>query len=365
MAGFQWPLHRPQQRHRRRSFLPLAVASGALLATWTSLGGRCWLQPGAPNADVDKARDTELEAGRRSIVGAVAAGPLLASQAAWDAVAEEVPAPAAAAAQLSYDGVVKFNGKPKVAVFGATGELGRRVVIDLLQQGYSVRAAIRDEGKAAEVQFQQIERATTPKYQFAMARNLVLAGGKQAEIEEAIGDASVVIDCAGATKTFDIFRPTMAFDGEAPERTDLNGTKALIDASIARGVKKFVYVSAILTNARALGEEENNEFKKWNEFGNVLDMKHSSEVYLQSKGLDYTIIRPAPMTNDLPEQVGGLQFMKPDSILLKSGEPGNRVSRDSVSQAIVDSIFNAKASKGVFELVGKNGAFTQPKDAWW
>jgi len=275
-------------------------------------------------------------------------------------VAEEV-----AALTSPYDGVATFNGKPKVFVAGATGELGRRVVLDLLKAGYSIRSGARDRGRVAEVQHDRIEERKSTKYELTVVMDAIVEGGRQKKLEEAIGDASVVIDCAGARYGFDILRPGTGLDQQEPEKTDLNGTKALIDASRARGVKKFIYLSAILTNARAIGADDTNEFKNWNNFGNVLDCKHEAELYLQSSGLDYTIVRPAPMTNDFPDQVGGLTFAKPDTVLLKSGDIGNKISRDDVSLACVDAIFNPKASKGVFELVAASRQQPTPKSAWW
>lgn len=292
-----------------------------------------------------------------SALGLTTAGLPLSSS-----LAEEVsPVSTATASGPSYDGVATFLGKPKVLVAGSTGELGRRVVLDLLRSGFAVRAGIRDLGRAAEVQY---ANRKTNKYELEVIQNCLVETGRQKQLEEAIGDASVVINVAGARFGFDIFRPGLGLDVAEPERTDLNGTKALIDAAVARGVRKFVQVSAVLTNARALGEDNRNEFTSWNSFGNVLDCKHEAEAYLQKSGLDYTLIRPAPMTNDFPNQVGGMKFLKPDSILLKSGEPGNRISREDVADACMDAIFNSKA-RGVFELVGAPGKPSVPKERWW
>jgi len=268
----------------------------------------------------------------------------------------------AANAGLVYDGVATFNGKPKVFVAGSTGELGRRVVLDLLRSGYSVYVGIRDDGRAREVQY---ENRKSPKYEMTVVKDALIQTGREKVLEEQLKDAAVVVHVAGARFGFDVLRPGEGLDNLAPERVDLNGTKALIDAAVAKGVKKFIYVSAILTNARALGAQESDGFKNWNQFGNVLDKKHDMEEYLKSSGLDYTIIRPAPMTNDFPKDVGGIWFGKPDTILLKSGEVGNKISRDDVSLACLDAVFNTKASKGTFEVVGAPGRPPTGRERWW
>lgn len=265
---------------------------------------------------------------------------------------------------LNYEGVATFNGRPKVFIAGSTGELGRRVVLDFVRNGYSVYCGYRDDGRLAEVQY---KNRTSPKYEMTVVPDALIETGREKELTEQLQDASVVVHVAGATTQFDVLRPTMSFDQDAPTRTDLNGTKALIDAAVAKGVKKFIYVSAVLTNARALGDDvaDSDGFKNWNSFGNVLDCKHDAEEYLKSSGLDYTIIRPAPMTNDFPRDVGGLSFEKPDTILLKSGEVGSRISRDDVSLACLDAVFNIKASRGTFELVGVPRTPPMAREQWW
>jgi len=270
----------------------------------------------------------------------------------------------AATVGKSYEGVATFNGKPKVFVAGSTGELGRRVVLDFLRSGYSVYCGIRDVGRAMEVQY---ENRKSAKYEMTVVPDVLVETDKKETLEEQLADASVVIDLAGARFGFDILRPTLGIDSSSPERTDLNGTKALIDAAVAKGVKKFIYVSAVLTNARALGEEvyESSAFKDWNQFGNVLDCKHEAEEYLKKSPLDYTILRPVPMSNDFPRDVGGIWFGKPDSLLLKSGEVGKSISRDDVSLVCLDAVFNERASRATVELTGVPKRSPTPREQWW
>eukprot|EP00435_Cladocopium_sp_Y103_P065616 s996_g27.t1 len=149
----------------------------------------------------------------------------------------------------------------------------------------------------------------------------------------------------------------------------LSGPKKAARKALSQNlcVKKFIYVSAVLVNAKNLGEEvsQSDVYKNWNNFGDVLDKKLEAEEYIKQSGLDYTIIRPVPMTNDFPKDVGGLYFAKPDSLLLQDGDVGKKVSRDDVGLAIVDAIFNPKASRGTFELTGVPNAPPTPREEWW
>lgn len=263
----------------------------------------------------------------------------------------------------SYDGAALFNGRPKVFVAGSTGELGRRVVLDLVRSGFSVYCGVRDDGRAREVQYADRK---SPKYEMTVIRDALIETGRGEVLKEQLRDAAVVIDVAGARFGFDVLRPGLGLDPLEPKKTDLNGTKALIDAAVARGIKKFIYVSAVLSNARALGPTafDTDAFKNWNRFGDVLDCKHEAEEYLMASGLDYTILRPVPMTNDFPRDVGGIWFGKPDTLLLQNGEIGSSISRDDVSLAVADAVFNEKA-RGVFEVTGVRGQPPTPRDQWW
>lgn len=56
-------------------------------------------------------------------------------------------------------------------------------------------------------------------------------------------------------------------------QVDEIGTKALVDAATSRGVAKFILVSSLLTNAPAIGQKDNPNYKFLNIFGGVLDHK--------------------------------------------------------------------------------------------
>lgn len=262
------------------------------------------------------------------------------------------------------DQVSCFLDKPKVFVAGSTGELGRRAVLDMLRTGMSIYCGVRDEGRMYEVQY---KNRSSSKYEMTVIPDAFIEGGREQALEEQLCDASVVVDVAGARFGLDILRLGSGLDNTEPERCDLQGTKALVDAAKAKGVKKFIYVSAVLVNAKNLGEEvsQSDVYKNWNNFGDVLDKKLEAEEYIKQSGLDYTIIRPVPMTNDFPKDVGGLYFAKPDSLLLQDGDVGKKVSRDDVGLAIVDAIFNPKASRGTFELTGVPNAPPTPREEWW
>merc|ERR1719382_2422 len=124
---------------------------------------------------------------------------------------------------------------------------------------------------------------------------------------------------------------------------DRDGTIKLVDAAKQAGVQRFVLVSSILTNGRAIGQENNPGFVITNAFGGALDEKLVAEKYLRKSGVPYTILRPGGLKDAAPEAAPAI--LREDTAL--SGE----VSRDLVAQVSVDALRKPSAEGKVFELI--------------
>lgn len=224
-------------------------------------------------------------------------------------------------------------GAPAVAkggtvfVAGATGNTGQRVVKELLRKGYDVVAGARNLGKAG-----QVFGAGGPRsVQFDVEKLDVAA------MASAMAGAKFVICATG-------FVPSNPFEmNKAAKAVDRDGTIKLVDAAKQAGVQRFVLVSSILTNGRAIGQENNPGFVLTNAFGGILDEKLVAEKYLSASGLDYTILRPGGLKDAAPAAPAVLG--REDTFL--SGE----VSRDLVAQVAVDALAKPGARRSTFELI--------------
>lgn len=140
------------------------------------------------------------------------------------------------------------------------------------------------------------------------------------------------------------FVPGTPFDmGRLARAVDNEGTVKMVDAAKKAGVERFVLVSSILTNGRAIGQENSAGFLITNAFGNILDEKLKAEKYLRSSGLDWTILRPG----DLKDRASVAPAVISAEDTLLSGE----VSRDLVAEVAVDIIGKPGASHRVVELI--------------
>jgi uncharacterized protein YbjT (DUF2867 family) len=77
-------------------------------------------------------------------------------------------------------------------------------------------------------------------------------------------------------------------------RPDYHGTRNIVEAARASGVRRCILVTAI-----GCGDSRGAVAPKVIEYlGTVLDEKTLGENYLMQSGLDYTILRPGGMTHD-------------------------------------------------------------------
>ena len=110
----------------------------------------------------------------------------------------------------------------KVLITGATGKVGSRFVSRILAKGYYVRILVRDASKASAL----VERGA----------KVVIGDINNADtLSQAVDGIDAVIHMAAYFRAMN--------DDEAIIRTNHSGTIALAQASIAAGVKRFIFVS--------------------------------------------------------------------------------------------------------------------------
>ncbi|KAI4387733.1 hypothetical protein MLD38_000142 [Melastoma candidum] len=174
-----------------------------------------------------------------------------------------------------------------VFVAGATGKVGSRTVRELLKLGFRVRAGVRSAERAQplvqSVKEMKVEGSTEDSFQVVEKLEVVECDlEKPDQIEPAIGNASLVICCIGASEK-------EVFDVTGPYRIDYLATKNLIDAAASAKVNHFIMVSSLGTNKIGFPAAILNLF--WG----VLIWKRKAEEALLASGIPYTIVRPGGM----------------------------------------------------------------------
>ncbi len=210
----------------------------------------------------------------------------------------------------------------KAFVAGATGETGRRIVSELVARQIPVRALVRD---------------------LATARQLLPAGVEIIEgnvldpstLPSAIGDSTVILCATGAKPSLD---PT------GPYQVDYQGTKNLVDIAKAKDIEQFVFVSSLCVSKL---------FHPLNLFWLILVWKQQAEQYLQSSGLNYTIVRPGGLKNE--DNSNPVIVSAADTLFDGS------IPRQKVAQVCVESLNNPNARNKILEVVSSP---TAPAKSW-
>ena len=154
-------------------------------------------------------------------------------------------------------------------VAGATGSLGLEVVRELKRRGRRVRALGRSPARLARLR--------------GVADELCAADALDSgAVAKAMLGVDRVFSCLGASVI-----PCPRYGRATFSRVDYPANRNLIDAAVARGVRKFVYVSVF-----------GHERLPWNDFirGHELVVEA-----LRGSGLDYAVVRPTGFFSAMEE----------------------------------------------------------------
>jgi len=200
----------------------------------------------------------------------------------------------------------------KAFVAGATGQIGRHIVSELVKRNISVRALVRDPEIAKKILPPEVE----------LVRGNVLFADTLAD---AIADCDVLICATGAKPSLNALQPYLV---------DYIGTKNLVKAAKTKNIKHLAIVSSLCVSKL---------FHPLNLFWLVLFWKKQAERYLQDSGLTYTIVRPGGLLNY--EKQGGLLMTGADTLFEGS------IPRTKVAQVTVDAMFEDAAKNKLVEIV--------------
>ncbi|MFK8182652.1 MAG: SDR family oxidoreductase [Phormidesmis sp.] len=212
----------------------------------------------------------------------------------------------------------------KILVAGATGQTGKRVVRQLLEQGMEVKALVRDLAKAESELPQNQDKLDIVQGDVLQPNTL----------NAAITGCQRVVSATGAEPSFD---PT------GPYKVDYEGTKNLVDAAKQAHVEQLVMVSSLCVSRL---------FHPLNLFWGVLYWKQQAENYLKNSGVPYTIVRPGGLKNEDNDQA---IIMSAADTLFEGSIP-----REKVAQVCAEALVQAAAKNKVVEIVTGETVAAQP-----
>jgi uncharacterized protein YbjT (DUF2867 family) len=156
-----------------------------------------------------------------------------------------------------------------IVIAGGHGQIALWLARLLSARGERVRSLIRNPDHAADVSSAG-----------AQAVEFDLEERSADELAAVVRGADAVVFAAGAGP---------GSGAERKRTVDLGAAVKLIDAARAAGVRRYVIVSSIGADDPAAGGEAMRPY---------LEAKAAADAALVDSGLDYTIVRPGPLTND-------------------------------------------------------------------
>src|SRR5215213_6630731 len=201
----------------------------------------------------------------------------------------------------------------EVAIAGAHGKIGMLLGRLLVERGDIVWGLIRNPAHEDDLHAAGIEPA------------LCDLEADDADVAAAVRGAEAVVFAAGAGPG----------SGAERKRTmDYGGAVKLIEAAKAEGVRRYLMVSSIGAG--------NPPTEGGDVFGEYLRAKAAADRDLVASGLEYTIVRPGPLSDDPPRG------------LVKVGEDLDRVeiSRADVAAVLAACLDLRHTIDRTFEVVG-------------
>ena len=198
-----------------------------------------------------------------------------------------------------------------VAIAGGHGQIALRLTRLLSERGDEVRSLIRNPDHADDIRDAGGDPVVCD-----------LEEADDALVARAVRDADAVVFAAGAGP---------GSGSQRKDTMDLGGAVKLIAAAKASGISRYVMVSSINADPNHPGDDT---------FSVYLRAKGHADAELAASGLDYTIVRPGPLTNDPGTGRVALDAGRGD------------VTRDDVAAVLV-AVLHEPASIGrTFDLKG-------------
>lgn len=215
----------------------------------------------------------------------------------------------------------------RLAVTGASGKTGWRVVQEALGRGYQVRALLRPDS--------------------AVPDGLAGAEIRRLELDDAAALRQALEGCDGLVIATGA-RPSVDLLG--PMKVDALAIRSQIAACKEAGVERVVLVSSLCSG-------------RWihplNLFGLILVWKGVGERWLQDSGLRWTVVRPGGLreTEDGLEQEG-VVYTGPEE------QDSQSIPRRLVARVCLDALETPAAEGRILEITSRPGHPQQSLGQW-
>ena len=214
-----------------------------------------------------------------------------------------------------------MDEKQTVVVAGATGRVGRLVVNEVLARGFNVRAIL-------------VPPFDSPNQPEFTKKNVELVEGNLTSVEsleKAVEGADYLISAIGSKKPF---------SKKENDKIDNMGNQNLTKAAKAKGLKRIVVVSSNgVGNSRwAISLMHKISMNP------ILRAKEKSEAFIQSFGMEYTLLRPGGYNEkDLSGEI----------VFGENGGLSGLIGRGGIAKACAEAITHPAMKNRTLEVMDR------------
>jgi uncharacterized protein YbjT (DUF2867 family) len=215
----------------------------------------------------------------------------------------------------------------RIAVTGASGKTGWRVVEEARRRGWEVTAILRPGSAVPE----GLKGADLARLEL----------GDGAALEQALRGCDALVIATGARPSVDLLGPL---------KVDALAMRPQIEACKAAGVKRVVLVSS-LCSGRLL--------HPLNLFGLILVWKRVGERLLAESGLEWTVVRPGGLKEtEEGIEAEGIVFSGPDQ------QESNSIPRRLVARVCLDALETPAAIGRILEVTSSRDQPPRTLSSW-
>ncbi len=226
-----------------------------------------------------------------------------------------------------------YSMKTKILLTGGTGFIGSYLAEELVKNGYSVRALVRNPDKL---------RWPIDK----LGKSIEIFKGditNSIGLDQAVKDVKVIIHIAGLTKALSYEKFYLA---------NAKSCELLLNAADKNKVKQFIFFSSIAAGGPA-GKNPKKENEKENPVGKYGLTKLKGEYIIRSHDINYTVFRPSPVYGERDVEFLPLFKAIRKGFKLILGDGQNKTSmiyHKDLIKAVLLSILNKNAFNKTYNI---------------
>ena len=204
----------------------------------------------------------------------------------------------------------------KIAITGASGKTGYRIVEEALKKGFKVKQIVRKDSKVNE------DSKNTEILRISL--------DNKEGLDKALKNVDALIIATGARASIDL---------TGPAKVDALGVYRQLKSCKRVGIKRVILVSSLCTG---------KFFHPLNLFGLILIWKKIGENFLRNPSYEWTIIRPGGLNESEIIEAENIYYTKEDTQFKGS------IPRRLVAKCCIDSLGNKQSINKTIEVTSSN-----------